>query len=355
MRARQTIHAVQLGARRASTGGAAVLDWRSIPSPELEYHFVPRLAIPDASQTFERFAKLSAAALPSLPGPFDVAYGRDSYEVLDVHAAPPSAADPPLVVFVHGGYWRALDKRDHHFVVAGPRSSGFSVVNVNYPLAPGVSVTRICASVAAAVRFVAARREAWGLGTGALALFGHPAGAHAVAHAAAEVSGDVELAGVVEVSGIYDLRVVRELPSVQCDGGSAPTRPPRRLHGARAAAPPVYLSVGALEPAGWRADRRAARRARRRGRAAARLARRRRAPLQRARAGGRRGHARGPRGRGLHPGRVPIGNYGTPRRRRGAHPAGRAPPIFCPRSWSRPPSCRRACLPAAGLGRRATP
>ena len=30
------------------------------------------------------------AALPSLPGPFDVAYGRDSYEVLDVHAAPPS-------------------------------------------------------------------------------------------------------------------------------------------------------------------------------------------------------------------------------------------------------------------------
>ena len=177
MRARQTIHAVQLGARRASTGGAAVLDWRSIPSPELEYHFVPRLAIPDASQTFERFAKLSAAALSSLPGPFDVAYGRDSYEVLDVHAAPPSAADPPLVVFVHGGYWRALDKRDHHFVVAGLRSSGFSVVNVNYPLAPGVSVTRICASVAAAVRFVAARREAWGLGTGALALFGILAGA----------------------------------------------------------------------------------------------------------------------------------------------------------------------------------
>ena len=253
MRARQTIHAVQLGARRASTGGAAVLDWRSIPSPELEYHFVPRLAIPDASQTFERFAKLSAAALPSLPGPFDVAYGRDSYEVLDVHAAPPSAADPPLVVFVHGGYWRALDKRDHHFVVAGLRSSGFSVVNVNYPLAPGVSVTRICASVAAAVRFVAARREAWGLGTGALALFGHSAGAHAVAHAAAEVSGDVELAGVVEVSGIYDLRVVRELPSVQCDVRLGADEAAALDCTARApGGAPVYLSVGALEPAGWR-------------------------------------------------------------------------------------------------------
>ena len=246
---RQTARAV----RRASTGGAAVRDWRTIPHAELEHHFVPRLAIPDASQTFERFAKLSAAARPSLPGPFDVPYGADPLETCDVHAAPPGAADPPLVVFVHGGYWRALDKRDHDFVVAGLRASGFSVVNVNYPLAPGVSVTRICESVEAAVRFVAARREAWGLGAGrALALFGHSAGAHAVAHTAAALADDVALAGVVEVSGVYDLRVVRELPSVQCDVRLGADEAAALDCTARAPGAPAYLSVGALEPAGWR-------------------------------------------------------------------------------------------------------
>ena len=99
---RQTARAV----RRASTGGAAVRDWRTIPHAELEHHFVPRLAIPDASQTFERFAKLSDA-------------GK---KLVDEGIAPVKEVNQLTPEMLKDGSWREVEFRPYDVTAAAEES-----------------------------------------------------------------------------------------------------------------------------------------------------------------------------------------------------------------------------------------
>ncbi|MFX8922191.1 hypothetical protein ABTN04_19125, partial [Acinetobacter baumannii] len=87
------------------------MDWRKLPPETLEAHYNPRLAVPDHPQWFADYAGRSAAAFARLPGIHDLRYGPGRLQTLDVH--PGGGADAPILVFIHGGYWRALDKRDH--------------------------------------------------------------------------------------------------------------------------------------------------------------------------------------------------------------------------------------------------
>ena len=58
-------------------------------------------------------------------------------------SSPPNSADAPVLVFIHGGYWRALDKRDHSFVAPAFTRRGVCVVVPNYALCPAVTVPQI--------------------------------------------------------------------------------------------------------------------------------------------------------------------------------------------------------------------
>ena len=55
----------------------------------------------------------------------DVRYGAGDGETLDIYPTP--AANAPVLVFIHGGYWRSSDKSLHAFiapVVHGRRRAG---------------------------------------------------------------------------------------------------------------------------------------------------------------------------------------------------------------------------------------
>lgn len=237
----------------------AITKWTDVPACDREAHFSPRITVGDPAPFLKRFAERSAEALPTLPGPFDVAYGPDPLMTLDYHVAA-GAVIAPLVVFVHGGYWRALDKREHNFAIAGLRASGFSVVNLNYPLCPAVSLTELNASIAQALRMIADKRAAWGLGEGRFVLMGHSAGAHAAAYAAGDADLACKLAGTVEISGIFDTRLVREisvqeqvrLSKEEAAALNCLARPMAELV-------PCYINVGENEPAGWRGQSQARR------------------------------------------------------------------------------------------------
>ena len=59
---------------------------------------------------------LHAGARQLLPCALDLAYGPEAGETLDVFPATrPGATLAPVLVFIHGGYWRSLDKSDHSF------------------------------------------------------------------------------------------------------------------------------------------------------------------------------------------------------------------------------------------------
>ena len=73
----------------------------------LERMYNNRLRVPEHGDHFARWSAESALARRSLPCDLDVPYGDAPRERLDAFAAKGKGA--PLVVFVHGGYWKALD------------------------------------------------------------------------------------------------------------------------------------------------------------------------------------------------------------------------------------------------------
>jgi acetyl esterase/lipase len=86
---------------------------------------------------------LAAVAAPSASGHRvakdvhrDLRYGGSEEMLLDVHRPPGRRADPaPAVLMVHGGAWRAGDKRRMEPVARAIARAGFVTVSVNYTLA----------------------------------------------------------------------------------------------------------------------------------------------------------------------------------------------------------------------------
>src|SRR3954447_7987796 len=80
----------------------------------LDVQYNNRARIPDHQQLFDRWSRDSAIARDRSSRRLDVAYGPGPAETLDVF--PSTRADAPVLFFIHGGYWRALDKRDVSFI-----------------------------------------------------------------------------------------------------------------------------------------------------------------------------------------------------------------------------------------------
>ncbi len=130
---------------------------------------------------------------------------------LDVHRPAPTAALPPVVVFLHGGSWRDGDREGYRFVGQRLARAGALVLVPDYRKAPGNAFPDFMYDTARAVAW--ARENATRLGgdPGRVFVMGHSAGAHMVALLATDGRylasvGLVprDLAGVVALAGPYD-------------------------------------------------------------------------------------------------------------------------------------------------------
>lgn len=133
-----------------------------------------RELVPDHAAYFERWARDSAKARAEGPCELDIAYGRGDGEKLDVFPAP--QADAPVMVFIHGGYWRALDKSDHSFIAPAFTRHGTCVVVPNYALCPAVTIPDITLQIARAVAWTWKNIGRLGGDPGRIVVAGHSAG-----------------------------------------------------------------------------------------------------------------------------------------------------------------------------------
>lgn len=99
---------------------------------------------------------------------------------LDIYA-PKAANMAPVVVYVHGGYWKAGDKSQTGNLPAFFCERGFVFVSINYRLAPAAKHPVIIQDVARAVAWVHDHIAEHGGDPGQIFLTGHSAGAHLVA------------------------------------------------------------------------------------------------------------------------------------------------------------------------------
>ncbi len=188
----------------------------------LDAQYNNRARVADHAQVLARWAEASALARTAPTARLDLRYGAGVGETLDVFpAAQPGA---PVLIFIHGGYWRALDKSDHSFVAPSFNADGAMVVVPNYALCPAVSIEHITLQVAAVVAWVWRHAAAHGGDPTRIALAGHSAGGHLAAMLLScrwrEVADGLPaqpLAGALSISGLYDLEPLRHTPFLQGD------------------------------------------------------------------------------------------------------------------------------------------
>lgn len=170
------------------------LDWRRLPAEEREREYSPSSCIGGNYQPYIRaYAELSAAARRAHP-PMTIRYGPTAQQTLDLFL-PEGVAQPPMLVFFHGGYWQELSKQESAFAAPACISQGIAWAAVDYTLAPDATLSAIVEECRAAVASLGRFDR--------LVVAGSSAGAHLAAMAA--LAADRRVKGAVLVSGIYDL------------------------------------------------------------------------------------------------------------------------------------------------------
>ena len=190
-------------------------DWRTWPPAELERQYDARATVPDIATELKAYRDASTPMYDLTPCWRDVAYGSGPDETLDLF---PVAGRPeaPLLVFIHGGYWRALHSQDSVFMSQHLTAQGIAVAAINYTLAPQATLAHIVAQCHRAVTWLLKEATPHGVAPQRTVLAGSSAGAHLAAMLLAPgwqaEQGIVPLSlhGGVLISGLYDLEPVQQ-------------------------------------------------------------------------------------------------------------------------------------------------
>jgi arylformamidase len=188
----------------------------------LDAQYNNRARVAEAPQILERWTRASALARERSLVHVDLPYGTGEAETLDVF--PAAAAHAPVLVFIHGGYWRSLDKSDVSFIAPSFVHDGALVVVPNYALCPSVSIEHITLQMVRSLAWVYRNVAAYGGDPRRIVVAGHSAGGHLAAMMLScawnVFSSDLPsnlVGSALSLSGVFDLEPLRHTPFLQGD------------------------------------------------------------------------------------------------------------------------------------------
>jgi arylformamidase len=182
----------------------------------------PRLTVTGYEEVFARWDSDSERARARFDCYLDVPYGASDTETLDLFRA--RGKSRGLLMFIHGGYWRSLDKKRFSFVAPALVEAGVTVAVVNYALCPTVTVPDIVMQMVQACAWLYRNGVNFGAPAGKLGVYGHSAGGHLAAMMLAcdwpSYAPDLPrkvVSGALSISGLYDLTEIAKVPSINGD------------------------------------------------------------------------------------------------------------------------------------------
>ncbi len=139
----------------------------------------------------------------------DLKYGEAPLQSLDVF--PSEVPDSPILIFIHGGYWRALDKSSYSFVAEPFIKNNITTCVINYRLIPAVNMEGLIRDVLACVRWIQEKAHHYNGDARRILLCGHSAGGHlALMTCLMDKALRPDILSVCSLSGIFNLAPIRD-------------------------------------------------------------------------------------------------------------------------------------------------
>lgn len=199
----------------------AAPSWRDVDAAAREREYSPSSCIGGNYQPFiDAYVQRSAAARARLAGRLDLNYGASAAQRLDLFVPAGAAASdgsvaaagsaavgglPPLLVFIHGGYWQELSKNESSFAAVDCVKQGIAFAALDYTLAPAASVHEIVGECRQALRWLRQHAAELGFDGERIAVAGSSAGAHLAAMCAVRGEDGGAVKAAILVSGIYEV------------------------------------------------------------------------------------------------------------------------------------------------------
>lgn len=189
--------------------------YRQYSQEELNAQYNNRARVPDFQSSVDAWIERSAVAGASETAKLDISYGSHSRQKLDIF--PYTRGMPSrTLVFIHGGYWQAMDRPVFRYPSGAVNAAGMTYVVVGYPLAPEVRIGDIVSSIRDSLVWLWRNGEAFGVDPAEIHVCGHSAGGHLTAMMmgthwpalAADLPADLVKSGCA-ISGLYDLEPIR--------------------------------------------------------------------------------------------------------------------------------------------------
>ena len=163
--------------------------------------------MPEHEEIFARWQRDAAAyRAAARDAELGLSYGPSPRQTIDIFPAKDDDASTPLLLFIHGGWWRSLEPAMFSQLAAGPNAKGVTVALAGYDLCPQVTIATIIEQTRAACLYLWRKRKQ------RIMVAGHSAGGHLTACMvaqewkafASDAPADLVPSGYA-ISGVFDL------------------------------------------------------------------------------------------------------------------------------------------------------
>lgn len=184
--------------------------YKGYTSSQLEEQYNARIAVPGYEKIFKDWRARSADYRQQNNCELDISYSYGERGTLDLFM--PRQTNAPVHIFIHGGYWRLMDKSDFSYMAEGLVNGEALVAVVNYGLCPALSISEIVQQIRTAIIWLWRNCSKYGGNPDAIHVSGHSAGGHLTAMLIAtdwsslypDLPPDLIKSGVA-ISGLFEL------------------------------------------------------------------------------------------------------------------------------------------------------